>query len=87
LELLAPAPLNVVCFRFCSNVKDEGRLLEINREIVLQLQEQGIAAPSTTVIDGKFAIRVANVNHRTRREDFEVLVFEVGRIGRKLACQ
>lgn len=87
LELLAPVPLNVVCFRFRGKMSDESRLLEINREIVLQLQEQGIAAPSTTIIGGKFAIRVANVNHRTRREDFEVLVFEVTRIGRKLQCQ
>lgn len=87
LELLAPAPLNVVCFRFRGGFKDEDKLLEVNREIVLRLQEQGIAAPSTTIIGGKFAIRVANVNHRTRREDFEVLVFEVARMGRRLECK
>ena len=29
------------------------------------LQESGIAAPSTTMLDGKLAIRAAIVNHRT----------------------
>ena len=87
LELLAPVPLNIVCFRFRGSLRDEERLKELNREIVLRLQEQGIAAPSTTVIGGKFAIRVANVNHRSRREDFEVLVREVLRLGKEVATQ
>jgi len=84
LELLAPVPLNVVCFRFRGDLRDESRLAELNREIVLRLQEAGTAAPSTTIIGGKFAIRVANVNHRSRREDFELLVREVVRLGGEL---
>jgi glutamate/tyrosine decarboxylase-like PLP-dependent enzyme len=86
LELLAPVPLNIVCFRFRGELREEQKLTDINREIVLRLQETGTAAPSTTVIAGKFAIRVANVNHRTRREDLEVLVREVLKIGRELSC-
>jgi hypothetical protein len=38
------------------------------------LQESGVAVPSSTILDGKFGIRVAITNHRSRREDFEVLV-------------
>ena len=38
----------------------------VNAEIVADLHESGIAAPSTTTIDGKLAIRAAIVNHRTR---------------------
>ena len=84
LELLAPVPLNVVCFRFRGGLGDENQLTEVNREIVLRLQEAGTAAPSTTVIANRFAIRVANVNHRSRRADFELLVRDVVRIGREL---
>jgi glutamate/tyrosine decarboxylase-like PLP-dependent enzyme len=87
LELLAPVPLNILCFRFRGELRDEERLMELNREIVLRLQEQGIAAPSTTAIGGKFAIRVANTNHRTRREDFDLLVREVLRLGREVGAQ
>jgi len=73
-----------VCFRYRGDLRDESRLAELNREIVLRLQEAGTAAPSTTVIGGKFAIRVANVNQRSRREDFELLVQEVVRLGGEL---
>jgi glutamate/tyrosine decarboxylase-like PLP-dependent enzyme len=85
LELLAPIPLNIVCFRFKDGIKDEKTLTTINKEILLRLQESGAASPSSTIIGGRFAIRVANVNHRTRREDFEYLVREVVRLGDEIA--
>jgi aromatic-L-amino-acid/L-tryptophan decarboxylase len=86
LELLAPIPLNIVCFRFKGGLQDEATLTKVNREIILRLQESGVAAPSSTVIGGRFAIRVANVNHRSRREDFEYLVSEVGRMGENVVA-
>jgi aromatic-L-amino-acid/L-tryptophan decarboxylase len=85
LELLAPAPLNIVCFRFKDGIEDEKTLTAINQEIVVRLQETGAATPSSTIIGGRFAIRVANVNHRSRREDFEYLVREVIRLGNEIA--
>ena len=45
------------------------------------MQETGIAVPSGTLVRGRYAIRVANVNHRSRREDFELLARSVTRIG------
>lgn len=74
LELLAPAPLNVVCFRFVVPGADDARLNEVNKEILLRIQESGLAIPSQTILNGKFAIRVAISNHRSRREDFDLLV-------------
>jgi aromatic-L-amino-acid/L-tryptophan decarboxylase len=85
LELLAAVPLNIVCFRFKDSIDDENTLTALNQEIVLRLQETGVASPSSTVIGGRFAIRVANVNHRSRREDFEYLVSEVIRLGNEIA--
>ena len=69
LELLAPVELNIVCFRYRSENADE-----VNRNIVADLQESGIAAPSTTTIDGCLAIRAAIVNHRTDRSDIDALI-------------
>ncbi len=69
LELLAPVALNIVCFRYRGADADR-----VNEEIVTALQESGIAAPSTTVIDGHLAIRVAIVNHRTRTWDINALL-------------
>ena len=84
LELLAPVALNVVCFRYRGHLADEAKLNAVNQEILLRLQESGVAAPSGTVLDGRFAIRVANVNHRSRRKDFEILAREVLKLGAEI---
>ena len=82
LELLTPVSMNVVCFRYRRDGLSADRL---NKEIVMTLQEQGIASPSSTILGGRYAIRVANTNHRSRKEDFEVLIRETIRIGDGLA--
>jgi glutamate/tyrosine decarboxylase-like PLP-dependent enzyme len=86
LELLGPAPLNVVCFRFrpLSARLAEEDLALLNREILVQLQERGIAVPSSTRRDGRFALRVAITNHRTRREDIDLFADAVLALGREL---
>ena len=87
LERLAPVPLNLVNYRFLAPEADEAELDSINRELLLRLQERGIAVPSSTTIRGHFAIRVANVNHRARTADFDVLVDAVVRLGREIVAE
>lgn len=82
LDMLAPAPLNICCFRYKF---ESGNIDALNEEIVIQLQEQGIAVPSTTRIKGQLAIRVNLTNHRTEMKDLDILVDAVERIGRELA--
>ncbi len=53
---------------------------------LIRLQESGAAVPSGTKVDGRYAIRCAIVNHRSRREDFDLLVEEVVRLGGRLAA-
>lgn len=84
LELLAPVSLNVVCYRFAPAGVSPSRLDALNEEILVRLQETGVAVPSGTTIGGRFAIRVANVNHRSRREDFDALADATLAIGRSL---
>jgi aromatic-L-amino-acid decarboxylase len=84
LERLAPAPLNIVCFRFKADHLDDDALNALNRELLIQLHESGIAVPTYTTLNGKYAIRAAITNHRSRREDFDILVREVIRIGYSL---
>ena len=74
LELLAPVNLNIVCFRYRA---DDAT----NREIVADIQESGIAAPSSTILNDKFAIRAAIVNHRTEEADIDALVAAVLEFG------
>jgi aromatic-L-amino-acid decarboxylase len=75
----------VVCFRFVKPNIGLERLNEINNEILLELQEGGIAVPSSTILNGKFFLRVGHTNHRTRREDFDILVEAVLKIGNQLS--
>lgn len=81
LERTAPVPLNIVCFRYRAAAE---RVDALNTELLLRLQETGVAVPSSTVIDGGLCLRVCIVNHRTRREDLEALVVGVLEIGRDL---
>ncbi|MCH8178106.1 MAG: amino acid decarboxylase, partial [Proteobacteria bacterium] len=84
LELIAPIGLDIVCYRYNPGNMDREALNELNRELLMQLQEQGIAAPSYTTLDDVYCIRVAIANHRSRYEDFDVLVKETLRIGRSI---
>jgi aromatic-L-amino-acid/L-tryptophan decarboxylase len=81
LELLTPVTLNIVCYRFVKNGLSEAALTELNQEILIQLQEQGIASPSSTWLGGRFAIRVCNVNQRTQQADLDLLVRKTVRLG------
>jgi aromatic-L-amino-acid decarboxylase len=76
LELIAPAQLNIVCFRYRATNADD-----LNAGIVALLQESGIAAPSVTTVDGKIAIRAALFNHRTQKADIDDFLEGVLEIG------
>ena len=84
LQLVAPVPMNIVCFRFYKEGLSADKLNALNKEILMQLHESGIAAPSFTIIKGSYVIRVAITNHRSKGEDFEILVTEVQRLGDRL---
>jgi aromatic-L-amino-acid decarboxylase len=79
LEMAAPVDLNIVCFRFRAVESDR-----VNARIAVELQESGVAAPSTTVVGGRLAIRAAIVNHRTQPSDLDALVERTMALGRAL---
>jgi glutamate/tyrosine decarboxylase-like PLP-dependent enzyme len=81
LELLAPVPLNVVCFRYLVPGLDAAELDLLNQQILVELQEGGLAVVSGTRINGKFALHVAHTNHRSSWEDIDLLVAEVLKLG------
>ncbi len=99
LELLADVPLNIVCYRYNPGKQagtpgladtsgfDDTRLNALNKELLMQLHEKGIATPSYTLLNGRYAIRVAITNHRSRLKDFDALVDASIRIGSALTKQ
>ncbi len=80
LELLAPVQLNIVCFRYRASHDSHF----VNARIVVDLHEAGAVVPSTTVIDGRLAIRAAIVNHRTSRAEIDTLIEKTVEAGRAI---
>lgn len=84
LELMAPTAINIVCFRYRMAGATETALKDLNTEIMLRIQESGVAVPSDTTVRGRHCLRVAINNHRTRRSDLDLLVREIVRLGQEV---
>ncbi len=88
LELLAEPQLSIACFRYRpAGWDDQERLNELNADILDELRRVGRSLPSSTNIDGAFAIRACYINPRNDREHVDMLVEDVLAIGRKLATE
>ena len=81
IERMAPTVVDILCFRFNPGGLTEDALRALNIEIMVQMQETGIAAVSDTTIHGRHSLRVAICNHRTTLADLDALRAEVLRIG------
>ena len=79
--------MNVVNYRYNPGGLDEAALDDLNRRLLVALQTRGIAAPSSTRLGGRFSLRVCITNHRSRREDFDLLVAQSLALGSGLSRQ
>ncbi|MDZ7681023.1 MAG: pyridoxal-dependent decarboxylase [Fodinibius sp.] len=81
LELMAPAPLSIVCFRYNPGGMDEEALNTLNDRIIDKMEADGRVFLTGTKIDGKTALRTCFINHRTEKSDIVFLrdvVLEIG---------
>jgi glutamate/tyrosine decarboxylase-like PLP-dependent enzyme len=85
LELMAPlGGMDIVCFRFNPGGMNNEKLNALNKEILMQLHESGVAAPSYTTLNDTYCLRIAIANHRSTQADFDLLAKEVVRLGKEL---
>ncbi len=84
LELMAPIGLDIVCFRFNPGGLELDALNALNKEILMQLHEKGIAVPSYTSLNNQYCLRIAISNHRSTFEDFDLLAREVVKLGKEI---
>lgn len=82
--LCAPVSMNVACFRVAPPGLTTAQQDELNKELLLQIQETGLAIPSGTLIHGRYVIRVACSNHRSRWSDFELLLDGIATLSAKI---
>ncbi len=68
-ELLAPVPLNLVCFRYVPDeITDEKKLDEVNANLLNALNSSGRILLTQTRLNNKYAIRFVAGNERTTIE-------------------
>jgi glutamate/tyrosine decarboxylase-like PLP-dependent enzyme len=85
LELLAPAPLNVVCFRYRPAGVPEAELDELNLRIGRAVLQDGRVYVGTTRWGGVVAFRPAFVNWQTTTADADLMLETIRELGRMLA--
>jgi glutamate/tyrosine decarboxylase-like PLP-dependent enzyme len=78
-ELLAPAPLSIVCFRYRNG--DDA----FNKQLMLEVQRDGDAYLSNAMINGRFALRACIVNFRTTAADADRLLDAIRRVASRMA--
>ena len=85
MELMAPVISNIACFRYNPGGLDESQLEKLNQSIAQDIWNRiNFWVFSDTKIKGKYMLRACNVNHRSRKEDFEFIVEEIKKTGAKL---
>ncbi len=80
----APVSLNVVAFRHEPRELDGDEADVLNRELLMRIQEGGVAVPSGTIVHGRFTLRVCVCNHRTSTRDLEMFFEEAERTVREV---
>jgi aromatic-L-amino-acid decarboxylase len=81
-EMLSPARLGVVCFRY----RVEGMDLDaLNREIMNRLNTSGYAFLSSTRIHGAFSLRLCILSHRTTAQDVAGVLDRIRLLGHEVS--
>jgi len=57
-EILAPVVINVVCFRYCPEGRNEKELNSLNEKLNHQINDSGRIYLSHTMINGKYSLRM-----------------------------
>ncbi|BBM87789.1 pyridoxal phosphate-dependent decarboxylase family protein [Candidatus Uabimicrobium amorphum] len=69
LQLVTPAQMALLSFRYYDEGCDEEALNHINNNIVKQVIKEGFAMMSSTVLKGKTVLRLCTINPRSTEDD------------------
>lgn len=73
-EVVAPAQMGIINFRFIKAGVSEQELNELNKRIIGGLVQEGFAMISSTLLGSKVVIRMCTINPRTTEDDLEATV-------------
>lgn len=84
-EVMTPAQLAIVTFRFRAPGLPDGEVDALQRRIAAETTRGGFAMLSTTELGGRAVLRLCTINPRTTDDDVRETVRLMARIGRDLA--
>jgi len=89
LELMAPAPLSIVCFRYRPRRREDASAGqagddEFNKRLMVEVQRDGDSYLSNATINGRFSLRACIVNFRTGIADVERLLATIRRVAARM---
>ena len=89
MERMSDGKLSVCCFRYVpSTLRGDDQALDaLNERLMTELQVDGRAFCSGSVVRGRFALRACIVNFRTGKEDVDALLRVVEDIGRRTLAE
>src|SRR4030095_10173712 len=88
-ELMAPAPLSIVCFRYRPRLGEDASARqggddEFNKRLMVEVQRDGDSYLSNATINGRFAPRACIVNFRTGIADADRLLETIRRVAARM---
>jgi glutamate/tyrosine decarboxylase-like PLP-dependent enzyme len=85
LEMLGPASLGIVCFRFTPDEVDldEKELEDLNVGVQHDVVGTGLAMTSSTRLRGTYSLRLSILNYRSTWEDVRATLAGIEEIGRR----
>lgn len=84
-EVMTPASLGVVTFRYVGQGKGAGNLDALNRAIVGAMIEDGFALATSTQVRGATVLRFCTVNPRTSEGDMAAVIEHIAILGARIA--
>ena len=73
-EIITPAQLGIITFRYRADGLDESVLNELNNHIAQDIIYSGYAMLSPTILGGKHVLRMCTINPRTTYDDLKQTV-------------
>jgi glutamate/tyrosine decarboxylase-like PLP-dependent enzyme len=84
LEVITPAQMGVITFRFVKDNLTIEQLNEINRKIIDKIMSDGYAMVASTQLKDKIVLRMCTINPRTTEEDIKQTIEKIAMFGQEL---
>jgi glutamate/tyrosine decarboxylase-like PLP-dependent enzyme len=78
-EILSPAQMAIVAFRYAAPGRTGERLEQVNRRLVGAMMAEGFAMLSSTALRGRTALRLCTINPRTTAAEIEETIARLER--------